>query len=126
MQVLAEQQTVVRPGQVSDELGLAVEAERAEAAGEGVVGRGDDAPVDRAEVLEQVGLLLEHGDAEPAGEGLLARVDAQVSLEVPGHAELLAAVGAAVLPDRGRLGRAVVRGRDDRARGCRCRGSGRG
>lgn len=110
MQVLAEQQTVVRARQVPDELGLAVEAERAEAAGEGVVGRGYDPPMHRAEVLQQVGLLFEHGDAESTGEGLLARVHAQMRLQVPGHAELLAAVGAAVLAHRRRFRRILGRG----------------
>lgn len=50
-----------------------------------------------AEVLQEMRLLLEHGHAQAARERLLASVDAQVGLQVPGHAELFAAVLAAVL-----------------------------
>ena len=66
------------PGQVPDELLKAVEAEGAEATGEGVVRGRYHPPVHRAEVLEQVGLLLEHGDAEPARERLLTGVHSEV------------------------------------------------
>lgn len=120
VQVLAEQEAVVGPGEVPYELGLAVEAQGAEAAGEGVVGRGYHTPVHRAQVLEQVGLLLEHSHAQPAGEGLLAGVHPQVGLQVPGHTELLAAVGAPVLPNRGGFGRIFGCGRR------RCPGGGQG
>lgn len=110
------------PGQVPDELLKAVEAQGAEATGEGVVRGRYHPPVHRAEVLEQVGLLLEHGDAEPARERLLTGVHSEVGLQVPRHAELLAAVAAPVLAHRGGLGR-VVRGRGWRGPG---RGQGPG
>lgn len=70
----------------------------------------DHVAVHRAQVLEEVGLLLEHGDAQPACEGLLARMHAEVRLEVPAHAELLAAVLTPVLPRRRGLPRALAGG----------------
>lgn len=116
MQILAEKQIVVGPGQMPDELLKAVEAQRAEATGECVV-RGRYHPsVHRAKVLQQVGLLLEHCDAQPARERFLARVHPKMRLEVPGHAELFPAVAAPILAHRGRLGR-VVRGRGRRRPG---------
>lgn len=65
-----------------------------------------------------MGFLLEHGDAKAAGKRLFAGVNAQVSLQVPRHAELLAAVVATVFAYRsyraGRwlAGRASVAGRE--------------
>lgn len=53
-------------------------------------------PMHRAQMLEQVSFLLEHGHTQPAREWLFARVHAQVSLEVPRHAELLPTVLASV------------------------------
>lgn len=108
----------MRPRQVPDEFLQAVEAQRAEAAREGIVRRGYPTPVNRAEVLQQVRLLLEHGDADPTRERLLARVHSQVSLEVPRHAELLAAVGAPVISHGGGL-RRVLRRRRRRSSGRR-------
>lgn len=93
----------MRPRQVSYELLQAVEAQRAEATGKRVVGRCYDTSVDGAQVLEEMRFLLEHSDAETTGEGLFTGVNSQMSLEIPRHAELLAAVGATVLPDGIRL-----------------------
>lgn len=67
-------------------------------------------PVHGAQVLEEVGLLLEHGDTESARERLLPRVHTQMGLEVPAHAELLAAVLTPILPGRGRLSRRLPGG----------------
>lgn len=108
VQVLGEQQVVVRPGEVADQLLERVERHLTEAAVErgrrllvGGAGAGRyDVPVHRAQVLEQVGLLLEHGHAQAARERLLARVHAEVRFQVPAHAELLAAVRALVLAAR--------------------------
>lgn len=50
-----------------------------------------------AQVFEQMRLLFEHGHAQPARERFLAGVHSQVRLQVPAHAELLAAVRALVL-----------------------------
>lgn len=130
-QVLGEQQVVVRPGEMADQLLERVERHLTEAAVErarGVLVRGAGArryhvPVHGAQVLEQVRLLLEHGHAQPARERLLARVHAQVRLQVPAHAELLAAVRALVLAagaaaaagaGAGRFVRLGVRGRRGR------------
>lgn len=104
------------PGQMPDELLKAVEAQRAEATGEGVV-RGRYHPsVHRAEMLQQVGLLLEHGDAQPARERFLTGVHSEVGLQVPRHPELFPAVAAPVLAHRGRF-RRVVGGRGRRGPG---------
>lgn len=105
-QILCQQQVIVVAGQVTDELLYRLEAHGAEAAAVPVlrirpVGGGDDVPVNRAQMLQQVGLLLEHGHAKAAGERLFAGVNAQMGLEVPGHAELFATVLASILPDRG-------------------------
>lgn len=93
----------MRPGQVPDEILQGLESHGAEAAVEVTAAPllthgGYHVPVHGAQVLEEVSFLLEHGDTQAAGEGLLPRVDAQVGLQVPAHAELLAAVRAAVLP----------------------------
>lgn len=95
----------MRPGKVADQLLERVERHLTEAAVErgrrllvGGAGAGRyDVPVHRAKVLEQMGFLLEHGHAKAARERLLARVNAQMSFQVPAHAELLAAVSALVL-----------------------------
>lgn len=118
MQVLAEEEVVVGAGEVPDELLQGLEGHLAEAAVEAALAAlVDDVPVHGAEVLEQVRLLLEHGDAETTREGLFARVHPQVRLEVPAHAELLAAVLAAVLAHRDALaGGGGARGRVRRRR----------
>lgn len=129
VQVLGEQQAVVRPGEMADQLLERVERHLTEATverGRGVLVRGAGpgryhVPVHGAQVLEQVRLLLEHGHAQPARERLLARVHAQVRLQVPAHAELLAAVRALVLAaartgDRHRARRLVLRVRRRRRR----------
>jgi len=105
-QILGQQQVVVVAGQVTDELLDRFKAHGAEAAAVSVlrvrpVRGGNDVPVHRAQVLQQVGLLLEHGHAKAAGERLLASMDAQMGLEVPGHAKLFATVFASILPHRG-------------------------
>jgi hypothetical protein len=105
VEVLAEEEVVVRPGQVSDELLQVVERHGAEAAVEARVRpvdgrRRNHTAVHGTQVFQQVRLLLEHGDAQAAGERLLARVHPQMGLEVPTHAERLAAVLAAVLAHR--------------------------
>lgn len=126
VQVLGQQQVVVRPGEVPDQLLERVERHLTEAAVErdgrvlvGGAGPGRyDVPVHGAQVLEQVRLLLEHGHAQAARERLLARVHAQVRLQVPAHAELLAAVRALVLAAGGARGqrRLLVRVRRRRRR----------
>lgn len=105
IQVLSEQQVVVRPGKVADQLLERIERHLTEAAVEsgrrllvGGAGAGRyDVPVHRAQVFEQVSLLLEHGHAQPTRERLLTRVHAEVRFQVPAHAELLATVRALVL-----------------------------
>jgi len=84
---------------------------RAEAARERIVRSSYHATVHRAEMLQQMRLLLEHGNAESTRKRLLARVHSQVSLQVPRHAELLAAVAAPVFTYGGGLGRVVRRRR---------------
>lgn len=84
---------------------------RAEAARERIIRGGYHATVHRAEMLQQVRFLLEHGNAESTCKWFLARVHSQVSLQVPRHAELLAAVAAPIFTYRSRLGRVVRRRR---------------
>lgn len=134
IQVLGEQQVVVRPGKVADQLLERVERHLTEAAVErgrrlliGGAGAGRYyVPVHRAQMLEQVSLLLEHGHAQAARERLLARVHAKVRFQVPAHAELLATVRALVLAARAahtarRLVFRVGRRRRGRRSGRRCR-----
>jgi hypothetical protein len=105
VEVLAEEEVVVRPGQVSDELLQVVERHGAETAIEARVRpvdgrRRNHTSVHGTQVFQQVRLLLEHGDAQAAGERLLAGVHPQMGLEVPTHAERLAAILAPVLAHR--------------------------
>lgn len=57
----------------------------------------DHVSVHGTQVFQQVRFLLEHRYTETTREGLLPCVDAEVCLEVPAHAELFAAVLAAIL-----------------------------
>jgi len=108
IKVLGEQQVVVRPGKVADQLLKRIERHLTEAAVESgrrlLVGRAGagryDIPVHRAQVFEQVSLLLEHGHAQATSERLLTRVHAEMRFQVPAHAELLTTVRALVLSTR--------------------------
>lgn len=97
MHIPAEQHIVVRPGEMPDEvLQIHKVRRRAKATGERVIGGGYRGPVHRAEMLQQMSFLLEHGGTESTPERLFTRVHSQMSLEVPRHAKLLAAVAASV------------------------------
>lgn len=75
MQISAEQQIVVRPREMPDEvLQIDEVGRRAEAARERIVRGGYHATVHRAEMLKQMRFLLEHGNAESTCEWFLARV----------------------------------------------------
>lgn len=110
MKIFAQQQTIVRPREMPDQLRQRLEGQLAEAAVEpaGSVGppvvltRRYHIAMDRTQVFQQMRLLLEHGHTESTSEGFLAGVHSEMRLEIPRHAELLAAVLAAVLP-HGRL-----------------------
>jgi len=60
-------------------------------------------------MLQQMSLLLEHGGTQSTPERFFTRMHSQMSLQVPRHAKLLAAVAAPVFSHGGGLGRLVRR-----------------
>lgn len=116
VQVLTQQQIVMRPRQVPNKFWQGLKRQCTKTAVEPpatTIIRRYHVPVHGTQMLQQVGFLLEHSDAESTGERLFARVYAQVCFQVPGHTELLAAVFAAVFADsagRGRRGTTLLAG----------------
>lgn len=65
-------------------------------------------PMDGAEMLQKMRLLLEHRHAESTGERFLPCMNTQVSLQVPRHAKLFAAVLAPVLAQVRHIARRIT------------------
>lgn len=93
----------MRPRQVPYEFLQTVEIEGTEATCKRIVRCSYNTSVNGTEMFQQVSFLFEHGDAESTGKRFLAGVYSKMSLQVPGHAELFAAIGTSVFSDGCRL-----------------------